>query len=219
MIITIDGPAGAGKSSVARCLADRLGYRFLDTGAMYRAVAWEVIRRQIDPHNWEGVGDLLEGLTIRLDGPRVVLNGDDVTDAIRTWEVTSLVAPVADNVRVRLKLVEWQREAAAEGDTITEGRDQGTVVFPHADVKFFLTASARERAKRRWADLKKRGHDDLTFEEVLRRQELRDKRDRSRPVGKLVPADDAIHINTDGMTLAEVVSQMEKLVPPAEPPR
>ena len=208
MIITIDGPAGAGKSSVAKELARRLGYRFLDTGAMYRAVAFAALQEGIDPNAHEAVADLVDRLNVQLVNDRVVLNDSDVTSAIRSWAVTNIVAAIADNQHVRSKLVEWQRASVRDSSIITEGRDQGTLVFPQAGCKIFLTASSEIRAQRRHKDLLRRG-ESLTFDEVLQRQERRDQRDRERPVGRLVPADDAIRFCTDGLDLAEVVDQLE----------
>lgn len=211
IIVTIDGPAGAGKSSVARKLAERLGFHFLDTGAMYRAVALAALRQQIDLDSAEAVSQLVKTLRVELVDDRVLLNGEDVSAAIRSWEVTGVVAAVADNVDVRNTLVEWQRAAARQRPTITEGRDQGTVVFPRACCKFFLTASREERAYRRWRDLQQRGHDH-PYEEVLALQDQRDQRDRARPVGKLVPASDAVTLSTDGMELDHVVDELQRRI-------
>ena len=159
MIITIDGPAGAGKSTIARKLADRLGFRFLDTGAMYRAVAWSALEREIDLGNAAALADLVESLKLELDGKSVHIDGQDVTSEIRSHEVTEAVRHVADNPDVRSNLTQLQRVLAGNGNIVTEGRDQGTVVFPKAKFKFYLTASAEERARRRVGQLRKQGHD------------------------------------------------------------
>ncbi len=211
MIITLDGPAGAGKSSVARALAARLGFRFLDTGAMYRAVAWAAQQRQLDWNDSDGLDLLTRELDIRVTEEQVLLDGRDVTKIIRTMEVTGVIHHVADNPNVRRQLVELQRQVAANGDFVTEGRDQGTIVFPNAECKIFLTASPAERARRRMGDLKNRG-EELSMEEVLSRQNTRDQRDRSRAVGALIAADDAIQFDTSNMELDEVVDQLEAIV-------
>jgi len=211
MIVVIDGPAGAGKSSAARTLARRLDFRFLDTGAMYRAVALAAVR---SGHDWaqpQALVELAQRLRIELAADRVLLDGEDVTREIRTVAITEVTHHAADNPGVRQRLVELQREAAHGQNVVTEGRDQGTVVFPSAECKFFLTASPAERARRRMHDLAARG-EQLPFEEVLAAQNLRDQRDRSRAVGPLVVASDAIEILTDGLQPDEVVSRLETIV-------
>ena len=146
MVVTIDGPAGAGKSSVARALARRLGYSFLDTGAMYRAVALAAQRRGVPWSDSQGLANLTRRITIRLSDDAVFLDGEDVTRAIRSPDITEATRHVADNVPVRRQLAHLQRQIAQGGEYVTEGRDQGTVVFPDARCKIFLTASAAERA-------------------------------------------------------------------------
>ena len=210
MIITIDGPAGAGKSSVARALARRLGFRFLDTGAMYRAVALAGMRRGLDWDAPEDLARLARGLQFKLAGERLLLDGEDVTEAVRTSAVTAVTRYAADNPQVRRRLVELQRILAGEDNFVTEGRDQGTVAFPQAECKFFLTASPQERARRRLCDLQSQG-EPVAMEQVLAAQERRDREDASRPVGPLVPAADAIQVVTDGMTLDQVVDRLEEL--------
>src|SRR5258708_4573080 len=175
MIVTIDGPAGAGKSSAARTLARRLGFRFLDTGAMYRAVTFAALRRGLALHDPAALANLARELKIEVSDDRVLLDGEDVTNAIRTVSVTTATHFAADNPAVRQYLVGLQRLSAGRDHVVTEGRDQGTVVFPHAECKIFLTASANERARRRLADLTARG-EQTTFEEVLAQQNLRDER-------------------------------------------
>jgi len=203
MIVTIDGPAGAGKSSAARELARRLGFRFLDTGAMYRAVTLAARERGLDLADPEQLNSLVRSIRVELAGDRVMLEGRDVTDAIRRFEIATATHYAADNPLVRAQLVIWQREAAADADVVTEGRDQGTVVFPHAECKIFLTADEQERARRRHRDLATRGEDI---------QQLRDQRDASRSVGALVKADDAVEVSTDGLTPDEVVAELERIV-------
>lgn len=211
MIVTIDGPAGAGKSTVARRLAARLGFRFLDTGAMYRAVAWAAVRDGLNLDDAEAVATLARRLAIELAGKRVLVNSIDVTEAIRTSQVTSVTHYAADNPQVREHLVQLQRQAAGEDNVVSEGRDQGTVVFPDAGCKIFLTASPAERARRRVADLAARG-EQRELAAVLAEQSLRDERDSVRAVGPLVPAVDAVHISTDGLEADEVVERIEQLV-------
>ncbi len=211
MIVTIDGPAGAGKSSAARELARRLGFRFLDTGAMYRAVTLAARERGLDLADGEQLAKLANEIRVELVGDRVLLDGKDVTAAIRKFEITTAIHYAADNAAVREQLVTWQRAAANHDDVVTEGRDQGTVVFPAAQCKIFLTADEQERARRRHADLLARG-EDVPFHEVLANQRLRDHRDQSRPVGALLMADDAIEVGTDGLTPDEVVAKLEAIV-------
>lgn len=210
MIVTIDGPAGAGKSTAARLLAERLGFEFLDTGAMYRAVANAAMQRGHDWEQADALAPLAASLDIQLSPDKVEVDGEDVTAAIRTREVTALIYHAADNAAVREILVEKQREAAAGRDVVTEGRDQGTVVFPNAECKIFLTATPDERARRRQADLEKAGNT-VTLEEVLADQTLRDDRDAQRPCGPLVQADDALIVVTDNTPESEVVDHLEML--------
>lgn len=211
MIITIDGPAGAGKSTVARALARRLGFRFLDTGAMYRAVALAGLRQAIDWDRPDQLVQLAQGLRINVVGERIFLDGEDVTEEIRTSEVTAVTRHVADNRQVRALLVQLQREVAAADDFVSDGRDQGTVVFPQAECKVFLTADPRERARRRLCDLRGKG-ESARLEEVLAAQGRRDSEDESRPIGGLLPAADAVEVCTDGLTVEQVVDRLEALV-------
>lgn len=211
MIVTIDGPAGSGKSSVARALARRLGFHYLDTGAMYRAVALAGLRRGLDWNQPERLAELARHVNIEALGERILLDGEDVTLAVRGSEVTAVTKFAADNPDVRQGLVQLQRTAACGRDVVTEGRDQGTVVFPHAECKIFLTASAEERARRRLSDLQAQG-ESSTLDQVLADLNRRDQQDASRPVGPLRKAPDAISISTDGMTLEEVVERLAAIV-------
>ena len=211
MIVTIDGPAGAGKSSIARRLAERLGFQFLDTGAMYRAVALAAVRAGLGDGSPDAIARLAGELNLEMRHERTILNGEDVSTAIRTPEVSAAVYLAADNVAVRQRLVELQRQIAADRDTVTEGRDQGTVAFPDAQCKIFLTASPIERARRRHAELAERGAR-ITLEEVLAQQADRDRRDAARPVGALLKAGDAVEVWTDGLSPEEVVLRLEEIV-------
>jgi cytidylate kinase len=211
MIVTIDGPAGAGKSSAARELARRLGFRFLDTGAMYRAVTWAAKERGLDLTNADALAQLARNIRVELVGDRVLVDGRDVTKDIRTFEITRAIQYAADNPAVRAQLVQWQRAAANNHNVVTEGRDQGTVVFPHAQCKIFLTADEDERAQRRFKDLVGRG-ENVSFDEVLSAQQTRDERDRTRAVGALLKAEDAVEVSTNGMSPQDVVARLEQIV-------
>jgi CMP/dCMP kinase len=211
MIITIDGPAGAGKSTASRRLAERLGFGVLDTGAMYRAVGLAAVRAHIDLDNAQGLETLLKTLHLETPADRVVLNGEDVTTAIRTAEASAASSVVAVMPVVRRRLVEWQRAAGQERNLVCEGRDQGTVVFPDAACKFFLVADPGERARRRQREMEVRG-EFVDWKVLLQAIEERDRRDAARDLAPLVPAVDAVLLDTTRLTLDEVVAQMEAVV-------
>ena len=211
MIITVDGPAGAGKSTVARALARRLGFRYLDTGAMYRAVALAGLRCGLDWDRPEDLARVAMKLKIQLAGDRVLLDGEDVTETVRTSKVTAVTRHAADNPQVRQHLAGLQRAAAAGEDVVTEGRDQGSVVFPHAECKIFLTASPHERARRRLGDLEGQG-EAKPLGKVLDDLNRRDREDAGRPVGPLVRPADAVEVDTDGMSIEQVVDRLESVV-------
>ena len=215
MIVTIDGPAGSGKSTAARGLAERLGFEFLDTGAMYRAVGLHCLQQRTDPSNAESAAEIARHVDISFPGNRVLTNGVDVTEAIRSPDVTEAASIVAANPRVRAAMVALQRKLAAGRDIVCEGRDQGTVVFPHAECKFFLTADPRERARRRHNELAAQGNDS-SVEEILEQLRGRDRRDADRPVAPLKPADDAVQVDTSRLTADEVITLLEQTVRAAD---
>jgi len=211
MIVTIDGPAGAGKSSAAKELARRLGFEFLDTGAMYRAVTLAALRAGIPLNDQEALRQLMDGLQLEMPPGRVILNGEDVTVPIRAGPVTAASGAVADSPVVRGRLSEMQRQIAAGRDIVSEGRDQGTVVFTNAHCKFFLFADPAERARRRQRDMAGRG-ENVPWDEVLEAQELRDTHDRQRGLAPMIPAPDAILLDSTHLYLEQVVERMEKEV-------
>lgn len=207
MIVTIDGPAGAGKSSIARKVAERLNFEFLDTGALYRAVTLGAMRRAIDLTDADRLIQFASHVDLRWQDFHIHLDGEDITDQIRTPAVTDAIRYLADIPAVRVQLSQLQRKIAEGRDIVTEGRDQGTDVFPDADCKIFLTASPEERARRRQQQLAEAGRQ-LSLKEIRKAQDLRDAQDRDRPIGALCPAEDAIVISSDGMTPEQVIDQI-----------
>ncbi|PHQ34249.1 (d)CMP kinase [Rhodopirellula bahusiensis] len=211
MIITIDGPAGAGKSSIARRVASELGFEFLDTGAMYRAVTWGVMQRGIAWDDVEALVQFADAACLVWQDDRIYLDDQDISEEIRTPQVTSHIRHLADPPKIRERITAQQRRIATGRDIVTEGRDQGTEVFPDAHCKIFLTASPEERARRRQQQLAQNGRA-MTVEEILTAQNQRDLEDRMRPVGRLRAASDAIVLQTDGMTPDEVRLEVLRLV-------
>ncbi len=211
MIITLDGPAGAGKSSAARALAARLGWCYMDTGAMYRAVALTALERGIPLDDSARIAMLAEEIRIEFRDGRVNVDGRDVSADIRTERITSATRPVADAPPVRDAMKRIQRKIAAGLDIVTEGRDQGSVVFPQAELKVFLTASPEERARRRHQEELGRGQSP-TLAAVLESQSRRDDADSTRPIGALKQADDAVMLETDGLSADEVVQRLADMV-------
>jgi len=211
MIVTIDGPAGAGKSTVARQLANVLAFQFLDTGAMYRCVVLAALDAGVDLTDQVAMTNIASNMEFSIDGDQISLNGEDVTAAIRTQEVTAAIHYAADNPQIRNILVRLQQDLASDVDVVTEGRDQGTVAFPNAECKIFLTASPGERARRRQEQLRQQG-EQVELETILESQQTRDEQDEAREVGGLHAAVDAVHVVTDGMKQFEVVEHLERLV-------
>lgn len=215
-IITIDGPAGSGKSTVAKLLAEKLGASFLDTGAMYRAVTLAAMQAGVDMNNEEKLLDCLQAhsfeFTAKKDKMAVYIDGTDVTEQIRWPQVTANVRHIASKATLRAELVRMQRQfAAGEKKIVTEGRDQGTMAFENADIKFYLTADSRERARRRQAEMQAKG-DTQSLQKIQKAIEQRDKSDENRAVGPLKPAYDAIVIDTTNLTLEQVVGKVLQYV-------
>lgn len=210
-VIAIDGPVGAGKSTVARALARRLGYRYVDTGAMYRSVAWAAIHGGVSLADEPGVAGLARDLDIEFvpdpSGQRVMIDGEDATEAIRRPEMSEASSIVSAYPAVREAMVALQRRMGAARDVVMEGRDIGTVVFPDAEVKVYLDASLDERAGRRFRELQGRG-ETVTYEEVRRALEDRDRRDSTRAHSPLRVAPGAIMVNSTGMVVEEVVEEI-----------
>ncbi len=210
-IIAIDGPAGAGKSTVTKLVAKELNLQFLDTGAMYRAVTWLVLQSQLDLDNEAAIADLIAQSQIELRGTQVLINGQDVSTAIRTLEVTSKVSVIAALGAVREALVQQQQAIGRSGGLVAEGRDMCTYVFPEAQVKIFLTATVGERARRRSEDLKNQGQAEVDLPELEKMIADRDYLDSTRSIAPLKKAVDAVEIVTDGMSIEQVVAQIVAL--------
>ncbi len=213
--VAIDGPAGAGKSTVARAAAAKLGYIYVDTGALYRAVGVYCLRNGITTNDAEGVGSILGEISVELkfiDGVQhVFLNGDDVSTEIRLPEASMAASNVSAIPAVRAFLFDLQRDIAAKNDCIMDGRDIGTVVLPDAQVKIFLTADDEERAMRRYKELKEKGSE-VTFQEVLDDLRVRDYNDSHREIAPLKPAEDSVIVNTTGYTLEESIEKIVNTV-------
>lgn len=214
-VVTVDGPAGSGKSTVSRLLARELAYVYLDTGALYRAVALKVTRAGVDVSDRTGIaalcGETDVALVEREGATRIFLDGRDVTELIRSPEISMLASTVSAVPEVRQRLLAVQREAALFGGIVAEGRDMGTVVFPGADVKFFLTAGPEERGRRRWLELRQRGHE-VSLEDVIRDVVRRDRQDSEREIAPLRPAADGVLVDSTGKTVGEVVSEMLQVI-------
>lgn len=209
--IAIDGPAGAGKSTIAKAVAGALGFVYIDTGAMYRAIGLAAVRKGVDPTDAPGVEGILDDIEIKIAhteaGQQVYLNGENVSTEIRLPEISSAASNVAVIPAVRLKLVELQRILAEETDVIMDGRDIGTYVLPNAQLKIFLTADVEERAKRRYLELEEKGVA-TTLEEVLSEMKFRDHNDSSRAFAPLRPAEDSVMVDSTKLTLEETVAKI-----------
>ncbi|MEK7229056.1 MAG: (d)CMP kinase [Candidatus Binatota bacterium] len=211
LIVAIDGPAGAGKSTVAKRLAKELGYTYMDTGAMYRAFAWRVMEQGMDLSDERELRRVLQETNIELvehyGRPGVLLNGVDVTDRIRTPELSQLASRVSTSKIVRERMVELQRAIGSQGGVVAEGRDIGTVVFPDAEVKIYLDASSQERARRRFEEFRGQGSR-VTMEETVSEMEERDRRDKERDVAPLRKAEDALVIDSTDSAVDGVVERI-----------
>lgn len=210
LVVAIDGPAGAGKSTVAKLAAKALGYTYIDTGAMYRAVAWKTLAER-QPVTDALILDVVKDIDVRLsyDGgvTHVFVDGQEITGEIRTPEVSHIVSQVAALGPVREKMVDLQRKMATDGGVLMDGRDIATHVLPDADVKIFLTASIEERAQRRWKEMKEKGYD-MSLADLQKDIAARDKADSEREISPLVQAEDATLLDTTGLSIDEVVARI-----------
>ena len=216
--VAIDGPAGAGKSSISKVVAKQLGYLYIDTGAMYRGITWALLDQEIEISDTAAVKAALDHIELQLvpveDGLRVLVNNRDVSKEIRTQYVTSHVSQVAAQKAVRTKLVEMQRSMASVGGVILDGRDIGSVVLPDAELKVYLTASVETRGYRRWLELKDK--EDITLEEVCRTVADRDTMDMERKESPLICVEDAVVVETDHLSIEETVQKLTELIRNAE---
>ena len=215
MIVAVDGPAGSGKGTVTKKIEEKLGFLNLDTGATYRCVALQTLRKGIKLENEEAIIKIANDIDIKIDNTGdkdiILLNGEDVSKEIRTKEVTGIVSQISSIIPVREKMVEVQRNLAQGKNVIVEGRDIGTVVFPNADVKIYLDASEEIRAKRRYEENKQNGID-TTYEEVLENVKMRDYNDMNKTYGALKKADDAIVVDSSNLTIEEVVEKVKNII-------
>jgi len=214
--VAIDGPAGAGKSTIAKRLSQELGFVYLDTGAIYRTVAYHMSLMGISPKDKDGVARMIDDVNIKIEFPEdgrqhMILNGHDVTDELRTPEMSQNASLVSAHPIVREVLLDLQRNLAETNNVIMDGRDIGTVVLPNADVKIFLTASVAVRARRRWEELKAKGQE-VNFDEVYHDIERRDDQDSTRAIAPLRCAPDAVRVDTSDMSIPEVVDEIRSII-------
>lgn len=215
LVITIDGPAGSGKSTVSKTLAEKISYVYLDTGALYRAIAYLVHEKKIMPDDVEHLSKLCNEIVISLETIngriRIIIDGDDVTEKIRTEEIGFLASQISAVPVVRETLLSIQREVGRAGGVVAEGRDMGTVVFPHADIKFYLVADVIERSRRRYEELIERG-EKVDLEEIRQSLRVRDQQDSERSIAPLRAAEDAVIIDSTFRDVAEVVDTMKRII-------
>ena len=214
--ITIDGPAGSGKTTIAKQVSKDLGFRYIDTGAMYRAVAYACKENDVDVNDNDGVKELLDDIDLQVeytdDGEqKIFLNGENIDDRLRTNEISNMASTVSAHKNVRLKLVDVQRDIAKKNNVIMDGRDAGSFVLPHADIKIFLIATTEDRARRRYEELAQRG-EIITYEEVLSDVRKRDRNDCSRNFAPLVIPDNAIIADTTDFTLEESIQTIREAI-------
>jgi len=206
-VITIDGPSGAGKSTVSKLLAKKLGYKYLDTGALYRAVAWKIKKENADMEDEKNLCTILEKIDITLNGDKIIVDGIDVTSAIRSPEIGELSSKASARPVVRENLFTLQREFGLKGNVVIEGRDTGTVIFPEAENKFFLDANIEERARRRHKELKEKAVE-VDLDKTIEALNKRDKRDSTRENSPLKRTGDMTYIDTSNLSVEEVVSKI-----------
>ena len=210
-IVAIDGPAGSGKGTVAKILADKCNLTYIDTGAMYRAIVYASLQNNIDISEEDKIVELAKNSKIDFIDSKTYLNGEDISKEIRTMEVTRIVSPISSIVKLREILVDMQREMAGNLDVIMEGRDITTVVFPNATYKFYLDATLDERAKRRYKENKEKGME-VTLDEIKENISKRDYNDMHKEVGSLTRTEDAIYIDSTNLTIDEVVEKMKNII-------
>jgi len=211
MVVTIDGPAGSGKSTMAKALAMALGWHKLDTGAIYRSLAWYARQQQVSWDDETGLATLCETLPLRFEGDRVYMADDDITTAIREPEMSRGASVVSAHPAARAALLDLQRNLAAVEPCVAEGRDTGTVVFPNAFMKFFLNATLEQRAQRRYLELSEAGQQ-VSLDDIRKAEQERDERDSNRAVAPLCKPDDAVEIDSTTMSIQDVLKEMERHV-------